>query len=129
MAEFSVVEQMQLTQGMTEQQKFLFQTQYAAERKDRTLILILSILVGHFGVDRFMVGDTGLGLLKLFTFGACGVWTVVDWFLILGRVDELNRIKANDIAMAIRMSGPGAPPPYQQRPPFPPQTPPPASLP
>ncbi len=51
MAEFSVVEQMQLTEGMTEQQKFLFQSQYSSERKDRVLILVLSIFLGGLGID------------------------------------------------------------------------------
>lgn len=106
MAEFSVIEQMQLTQGMTEQQKFLFQTQYSAERRDRVLILIISILLGALGVDRFLVGDVGLGLLKLLTGGVFGILWLIDIFLIMGRVDEYNRLKANEIAMAIRMSGP-----------------------
>lgn len=30
--------------------------------KDPTVGLIISILVGHFGVDRFFIGDTGLGI-------------------------------------------------------------------
>ena len=107
MAEFSVAEQMQLTEGMTEQQKFLFQAQYGAERKDRVLILVISVFLGAFGIDRFLVGDVGLGLLKLLTGGVCGIFWLVDIFLIMGRVDDFNRTKAHEIAMAIRMSGPG----------------------
>ena len=107
MAEFSVIEQMQLTQGMTEQQKFMFQAQYGSERRDRTLILVISILLGYLGIDRFLVGDVGLGLLKLLTGGVCGIFWLIDIFLIIGRVDEYNRRKANEIAMAIRMSTPG----------------------
>jgi len=108
MPEFSVVEQMQLTEGMTEQQKFLFQAQYGSERRDRVLILIISILLGYLGIDRFLVGDIGLGLLKLLTGGVCGIFWLVDLFLITGRVDDYNRRKASEIAMAIRMSTPGA---------------------
>lgn len=107
MAEFSVVEQMQLTQNMTEQQKFLFNAQFGSVRKDRTMLLVISIFLGHFGVDRFILGDIGMGIGKLITFGACGVWTVVDWFLIMGRTDEYNRQKATEIARAIIMSGQG----------------------
>ncbi len=44
--------------------------------------LALSIFFGTIGVDRFYLGDTGLGLGKLFTGGGCGVWAFVDWFLI-----------------------------------------------
>ena len=61
--------------------------------KDPMLLLIVSILVGHFGIDRFMVGDTGLGLLKLLTCGGLGIWTLVDWFLIMGVTKDKNMDK------------------------------------
>ena len=52
--------------------------------KDTTTSLILSILIGGLGVDRFYIGDTGLGIFKLLTCGGFGVWTIVDWFLHYG---------------------------------------------
>ena len=107
MAEFSVYEQMQLTEGMSDQQKYMFNAQYGAERKDRTLILVLSIFLGHFGIDRFILGDIGLGLGKLLTFGGCGIWTIIDWFLIMPATDDYNRTKAHQIAMHIRTNTPG----------------------
>lgn len=107
MAEFSVAEQMQLCENMTEQQRFLFQAQYGAVRKDRTLILVLSIFFGGLGIDRFVVGDIGMGILKLLTGGIFGILWVIDWFLIMGRVDAVNRRNATEIAMAIKMSGAG----------------------
>jgi len=106
MAEFSVAEQMQLTEGMSDQQKFLFQSQYGAERRDRTLILVISIFLGYLGIDRFLVGDIGMGILKLLTGGVCGILWLIDLFLILGRVDEYNRRKAHAIAMNIKINTP-----------------------
>jgi hypothetical protein len=65
----------------------LFQT---LEFRDPTIILILSILVGSFGIDRFIIGDTGMGVGKLLTCGGLGVWTIIDWFLIMGATRQKN---------------------------------------
>ena len=61
--------------------------------QDPTILLLISIFVGSFGIDRFLVGDTGLGVAKLLTGGGCGIWTIVDWFLIQGRTREQNYLK------------------------------------
>lgn len=58
--------------------------------KDPTMLLIISILIGSLGIDRFMLGDTGLGIIKLITCGGLGIWTIVDWFLIMGITKEKN---------------------------------------
>lgn len=67
--------------------------------QDPTTILIISILVGGFGIDRFMIGDTGLGVGKLLTCGGLGIWTVVDWFLIMGAAREKNLEKIQQALM------------------------------
>ena len=58
--------------------------------KDPTISLILSIFLGSFGIDRFLIGDIGLGIRKLLTAGGCGVWAIVDWFLIMDATREKN---------------------------------------
>ncbi|TDR24392.1 TM2 domain-containing protein [Flavobacterium cheniae] len=58
--------------------------------KDPTTALILSIFAGNLGVDRFYIGDTGMGVGKLLTCGGLYVWTIVDWFLIQGATKEKN---------------------------------------
>lgn len=52
--------------------------------------LIVSLLAGHLGIDRFIIGDVGLGIGKLLTCGGLGVWTIVDWFLIQGATKDKN---------------------------------------
>ncbi len=61
-----------------------------ANFKDPTTMLIISLVGGHFGIDRFILGEIGLGIAKLLTCGGLGIWTIVDWFLILGRTREVN---------------------------------------
>jgi TM2 domain-containing membrane protein YozV len=63
--------------------------------KDPTTSLIVSILAGSLGVDRFIIGDTGLGVGKLLTCGGLGIWAIVDWFLIKGATREKNTNKLN----------------------------------
>ena len=42
------------------------------------IIMILSWLLGYLGADRFYQGQVGWGVLKLITFGAGGIWWLVD---------------------------------------------------
>ena len=51
--------------------------------------LIMSILFGFLGVDRFM-GHFFLGILKLITFGGFGVWWLVDIILIASKFNYRN---------------------------------------
>ena len=60
------------------------------ELKDPTTILLVSIFLGSLGIDRFMIGDIGMGILKLLTLGLCGILTIVDWFTVSKKVKDLN---------------------------------------
>jgi hypothetical protein len=40
-----------------------------------------------------MIGDTGLGIGKLLTCGGLGIWTIIDWFMIMGATREKNMEK------------------------------------
>ncbi len=60
------------------------------ELKDPTTILLVSLFLGPLGVDRFMLGDTGMGVLKLLTGGCCGILTIIDWFGVQKKTKELN---------------------------------------
>lgn len=58
--------------------------------KDPVVCLILSLFLGTIGVDRFFIGDIGLGIGKLITCGGFGIWTIVDWFLIMNAAKKKN---------------------------------------
>ena len=53
-----------------------------ARKVDWTLTLIMSVVFGSLGVDRFIMGKIGTGLLKLVTFGGFGIWWLVDGILV-----------------------------------------------
>ena len=58
--------------------------------KSPTTVLILSLLAGGLGADRFILGQTGLGVAKLLTCGAGGIWTIIDVFTATKRAKEYN---------------------------------------
>jgi TM2 domain-containing membrane protein YozV len=45
-------------------------------------VLVAAVFAGQFGVDRFLLGQTGLGVIKLITCGGMGIWQLVDLLLI-----------------------------------------------
>ena len=69
------------------------------EMKDPTTILIVSLLLGVLGIDRFMIGDTGMGILKLLTCGCCGILTIIDWFTVSKKAKEASIVIRNSIPM------------------------------
>ena len=60
--------------------------------RDPTIYLIVSILGGQLGIDRFMLGDTGMGVGKLLTCGGLGIWAIIDWFMIMPDVRQKNML-------------------------------------
>jgi len=58
--------------------------------KDPQTALIISIFLGSYGIDRFYIGDTGLGIGKLLTCGGLGIWAIVDWFNIQSATRQKN---------------------------------------
>lgn len=57
---------------------------------DPRVTTIISVLLGELGIDRFMVGDIGMGVLKLLTGGLCGVLWLIDIFTISKKVKNKN---------------------------------------
>lgn len=53
--------------------------------KNYVTALLLAVLVGGLGADRFYLGHVLLGILKLLTLGGCGVWWLIDLILIANR--------------------------------------------
>lgn len=58
--------------------------------KKPTTALILSLFLGLYGIDRFYLGQTGMGVGKLLTCGGLFVWAFIDLFLITGATKDVN---------------------------------------
>ena len=50
--------------------------------KSWAVALVLSLLFGWLGVDRFYLGQVGLGIAKFLTAGGFGIWWLIDVVLI-----------------------------------------------
>lgn len=62
----------------------------------------VSLLTSVLGVDRFVIGQTDIGLLKLLTAGGIGIWAIIDWFQIKELTQEYNFNKAEEIIYIIK---------------------------
>ena len=78
-----------------------FITKYNARAHNPTVVFGLSIYLGFFGVDRFVLGQTLLGILKLITLGGLNIWYLIDLFLVASaarkRNIEIATALANDL--------------------------------
>ncbi len=87
-------------QDLANGEQLQFDVQFAARRKDPRTALAISIIGGSLGVDRFYIGDIGLGIAKLLTLGGLFIWTIIDWFLIM----DAARLNNSELMRQVRDS-------------------------
>jgi len=63
--------------------------------KSKSTTLIISIFLGELGIDRFYLGYTGLGILKLVTAGGLGIWWLID--IIMIATGKMKDAKGNEL--------------------------------
>lgn len=84
----------QKLESLDDEKEYVF---LAADLKSPLVSLVLSLVLGVYGIDRFYIGDTTMGILKLVTCGGLGIWTVIDWFLIMDATKQKNAEKLMQI--------------------------------
>lgn len=51
--------------------------------RSRTIAAVLAFFLGVLGIHRFYVGKVGTGVAQILTLGGLGVWTLIDFIMIL----------------------------------------------
>ena len=74
---------------------------YSEQAKNPTIILGFNVWLGVLGVDRFVLGQPLLGVLKLITLGGFGIWNLVDHFTVGGIARDQNIDIAKSIAASL----------------------------
>jgi TM2 domain-containing membrane protein YozV len=82
--------QKNIRDSIPEEKRSDFDLRYAMDEKSTVIAFLFSFFLGSLGIDRFYLGQIGWGLLKLFTLGGLGIWTFIDWFLIIGMTRSKN---------------------------------------
>ncbi|MFD2512928.1 TM2 domain-containing protein [Pontibacter locisalis] len=93
-----------LVQDMPEEQARQFASIYRARRREPMLILVTTIIgfFGVAGVQRFVIGQIGMGLLYLFTGGLCLIGTIIDLINYRRLAYEYNVKEAQQVIAMMR---------------------------
>lgn len=91
--------------GLDENQMRNFYMVYSSKRKSSQDILLFTLLgfVGFAGIQRFVMGQVGMGILYLLTFGLCWIGTIVDLINHVSLTNEYNHKMAYESYQIVQM--------------------------
>lgn len=94
-----------ITKDMTEEQQKQFLYIYQGRRREQQSLLLMTLIgfLGVAGIQRFIIGETVMGILYLFTLGFCGVGTIIDLINIKKITAEFNQKEAIESANMVHM--------------------------
>ena len=76
---------------LTSQELSILQMELEKRGKNKMVMYLLWVFTGGIGGHRFYLGDTGYAVAMLFiNWATCGIWSLVDVFLIGKRLETLN---------------------------------------
>lgn len=90
--------------GMSEQQVEQYARVQGERRKDESVVLLTTLLafVGLAGMNRFYLGQIGMGIVYFFTAGFCLIGAIIDMFNYKAMTNAFNQDQAIEVAMLIR---------------------------
>ncbi|MBW6459712.1 MAG: TM2 domain-containing protein [Bacteroidales bacterium] len=93
-----------LTKDYTDEQLMTFANIYRPRRKDPQMILLVTLIgfLGVAGIQRFLIGQIGMGLLYFFTWGLCLIGTIIDLINYQDLATEYNQRMAAESAMLVK---------------------------
>jgi len=93
-----------LTANLSDDKLKSFVTVYSSKRREAEMILLLTCIGFFFvaGIQRFLTGQVGMGLLYFFTAGLCGIGTIVDVINHKQLADEYNAQMAAETLQLIQ---------------------------
>jgi TM2 domain-containing membrane protein YozV len=96
----------QVMKNMNPDQAKSFVAFYAGKRKNAQDILLFTLLgfIVIAGIQRFVLGQIGMGILYLLTGGLCLIGTIVDLINHKALTSEYNEKMAYECAQMIHMS-------------------------
>ena len=94
----------EIIKDMSDEQAQQFAMAYLARRKDPTNLLLFAIvgLLGIAGIQRFVVGQVGMGILYFFTYGLCLIGTILDIVNHKRLAFEYNSAQAQQVALMVK---------------------------
>lgn len=67
----------------------------AGQPKSWLTAVLLCFFLGGLGAHRFYVGKMGTGVAMLLTLGGCGIWSLIDFIMIL--LDKFQDAEGNSL--------------------------------
>lgn len=96
-----------LMEPMNDAQAGMFAAIYRSRRKEPTMILLLTLVgfLGIAGINRFVLGQTGMGVVYFLTYGFCSIGTIIDLVNHKKLTSEYNQKQAFEVANMMRGMG------------------------
>ncbi|AZB66622.1 TPA: TM2 domain-containing protein [Staphylococcus pseudintermedius] len=88
---------LQAKQNMSQNDLMILRSEMDKKEKSKGVMWLLWFFTGGIGGHRYYLGDIGYAIAMTFTLGGLGFWSLIDAFLISGRLRKKNEEIERDI--------------------------------